>query len=727
MIDILRSLGRTVRRPVTTTRELTAFIRRGVKAWLRRRRRARLGKKSILNRKAMAFLLMLALLLGAFAGAWAFLSPDPAGRAITMDELIALAGERRIVEATFRDEDAHLVGRFTTPQPGPAAGGMVSGTVGGAGEFWVPYPKSDSMTATMLGMLTQTGAQVSVDPQTSKAQVRVAATFLPLMILATLFGLLFTVGKSGGGAIGEVTTLGTMGKGTLRSGRLRRGRLRRGQVAPVTFADVAGADEAVAELKEVRDYLVDPERYEQIGAQPPKGVLLVGSPGVGKTLIAKAVAGEVGVPFFSVAGAEFVESLVGGGAARIRDLFARVRAAAPAVVFIDELDAAGRKRTAGGGAGGSDEREQALNQLLVEMDGFEATAGIVVMAATNRLDILDPALMRPGRFDRHVTIERPDLIGRTQILELHARNKPVSPELDFGLVARRTPGFSGADLANVVNEAALLAVRQDKPEIDVPDVEEAIQRVLTGAGRKARMLTPQERKRVAYHESGHVIVSAATGRFDDVHRVSILAQGRSTASTTGSHGGDASILTQGQLQSKLVALLGGVSAEQLKFHEPSTGGEQDLAQATDLARDMIARYGMSPQLGKVRLLTRDADEFLDADIPFATISGQTQHDVDVEVRRLLEEAEAEATRILTQHGETLERLAARLEAEETLEGPDLEAVLSGVRPEVELFGGLVSAGDRPAPSSTSPSSTSPSSTSPSSTGPSSTGAAGSEG
>jgi cell division protease FtsH len=689
---------------------------------MRRRRRARLTKQKRLNRRALVFVVTLVALLSGFAWSLSYLQPAPTGRALSIDQLSALASEHRVVSAVFGDEDALLSGTFlcsapakataehaapekaaTSPlgspvAPGPScrartlAGAESKAAAGVTSEpneqFWLPYPKSDSTTSVLLAMLTEAGARVSVDPQTPKAQVRVVATFLlPLMILANLFGLLFTVGKGGGSAIGEVTNFGTM----------RKGKLRRGQAPPVTFADVAGADEALDELKEVRDYLADPDRYDQIGAQPPKGVLLVGSPGVGKTLLAKAVAGEVGVPFFSVAGAEFVESLVGVGAARIRDLFQRVRASAPAVVFIDELDAAGRKRAAGGGSGGTDEREQTLNQLLVEMDGFEVSSGIVIMAATNRPDILDPALLRPGRFDRHVTIERPDLLGRTEILELHARNKPVAADVDFGLVARRTPGFSGADLANVVNEAALLAVRQGKPEVEMTDLEEAIQRSLTGAGRKGRMLSPEERKRVAYHEGGHVIVAAAIGRLEQVHRVSILTQGRNAGSTVMAGEGDASIFSRTHLRSKLVTLLGGVAAEELIFDEPSTGSEKDLEAATDLARDMVARYGMSPRLGRMRLLAKDVDEFLDADIPFAAISGQTQHDVDAEVRRLLDEAEQEATALLTTHHQTLDLLASRLETEETLEGPDLEALLTMVRPEVELFGGLATSQNGSAP------------------------------
>ncbi|MDQ3878695.1 MAG: AAA family ATPase, partial [Actinomycetota bacterium] len=325
------------------------------------------------------------------------------------------------------------------------------------------------------------------------------------MILANLFALLFTAGKGGSSGIGDVLMFGSIGKGSDK-------RRKKGLAAAVGFGDVAGADEAVAELKEVVDYLKDPERYEEIGATPPKGVLLFGPPGCGKTLLAKAVAGEAGVPFFSVAGAEFVESLVGVGAARVRDLFARVRAVSPAIVFIDELDAAGRKRAQGGGSGGTDEREQTLNQILVEMDGFDVSAGMVVIGATNRPDILDPALLRPGRFDRHITVDQPDHVGRKLILELHARNRPMAPSVDFDYLARRTPGFSGADLANVINEAALLTVRDARGLVEMPELEEAIQRVLAGPKKKGRVLSPEEQIRAAYHETGHAVAAAAVGR-----------------------------------------------------------------------------------------------------------------------------------------------------------------------------------------------------------------------
>ena len=693
-------------------RSLSDRIRAKADAWLLHRRRARAAKRKMATRRVTIVLsLIVVLLLGGFAWSLNYLTPRAEGQEISIDELSALAEEKRIVSAVFRDEDNRLVGTYvavsTVPEPKPKrtrggdkakqdgaqdTGGQagdegkkakgdakgsgkskpepeeVSKAPLGAGEFWLTYPSSDAAFGVLSELVTTAGATVSVDPQTSKAVVRAVSTYLlPLMILAAFFGLLFTASRGGGSAIGEVMSFGSIGSK----------RQKRGFVAPVTFNDVGGAQEAVVELKEVVDYLTNPKRYEEIGAVPPKGVLLFGPPGCGKTLLAKAVAGEAGVPFFSVGGAEFVESLVGIGAARVRDLFRRVRAVAPAIVFIDELDAAGRRR-GGGEGGGSDEREQTLNQLLIEMDGFEISAGLVVIGATNRPDILDPALLRPGRFDRHITVDQPEAEGRKEILEIHARGKPLATSVDLTYIARRTPGFSGADLANVINEAALLSLRESKPHVETPELEEAVQRVLHGPKRRGRLLNDEEELRAAYHETGHAIVSAAVGKSDEVHRVTILARAKGLASVGLQRETDTWLLTRNQLFSQIVLSMAGIAAEEMILGEPSTGGEDDIEKATEVARDIVGRYGMSPALGRTRLMASDIDQYIGNDAGFSQLSTQTHEEFDQEVRRLINAAEVEARRILEANRKVLDEMARRLKEEETLEGQRLEDILSKI-------------------------------------------------
>jgi cell division protease FtsH len=601
---------------------------------------------------------------------------SPEGKQISVSQLAALAASGRVESATFLDEDSQVIAKIRSVDdattaaaadktaPVAASGPHVDGVPDGALTVRTAYPNNGSTTNSTIQLLQASGAKVSVDPQASQARLRIFTEFLlPVLILANLFGLLFVGKGSGGGAIGDVTNFGRVDDGSRTDG------------SNVTFADVGGADEAVTELAEVRDYLRDPAKYKALGAAPPKGVLLFGPPGTGKTLLARAVAGEAGVPFFSVAGAEFVESLVGVGAARIRDLFRRVRAVAPAIVFIDELDAAGRKRGSGGGGGGSDEREQTLNQLLVEMDGFETTSGIVVIAATNRPDILDPALMRPGRFDRHITVERPDAEGRERILKIHASKKPMSADVDLNRIAARTPGFTGADLASVVNESALLTIRRKGSTITMKEFEEAVVRVLEGPQRRGQVLTEEERRRAAYHEIGHVVVAATLGRHEDVHRVTVLGRGRTIAAATFADK-EATLLTRSALHTQLVATLGGIAAEELVFGEGSTGGEQDLEHATDLARDMVTKYGMSDEVGPVRLQVKAGEGFLGDDSALVDLSPETQRDVEEAVRGMITDAQQEATAILRSHRRELDALSARLDAEETLEDEVLQEALA---------------------------------------------------
>ncbi|RZU33525.1 cell division protease FtsH [Blastococcus saxobsidens] len=587
-----------------------------------------------------------ALLLLAFAGALAHLSADTPGREVTLDGLAELTADDDVARATFLDEDARIVG-----------------TTSGGERFWVAYPASDSATSMLLQELTGSGAEVSVDGQSSKAVVRIVATgLLPLMILAALFGLFFVGGRDGAS---DIRGFGTMG---------RRGG---GRATPpqVTFADVAGADEAVTELREVVEYLNHPERYAALGASPPKGVLLFGPPGTGKTLIARATAGEAGVPFFSVAGAEFVESLVGVGAARIRDLFATVRAVAPAIVFIDELDAAGRRR-GGAETGGSEEREQTLNQLLVELDGFAASSGIVVMGATNRPDILDPALLRPGRFDRHVTVDHPDRASREKILQVHSRGKPLGPDVDLPTLARRTPGFTGADLANVVNEAALLTIRAGRTLIGMPELVEAIERVLGGPQRRGRILGEEVRRRIAVHEAGHAVVATAMG--EEVHRVSVVARGSGLGAVSLTGGDEAVLLTAPEIADRLTVAMSGRAAEELVLGSASTGSEGDLERATGVARDMVTRYGMSPTVGRVRLTGTAADVFLGGGAATTEMSEALRRRVEEETARLVDLGFERAGDVLATHRAAVDALVGALLADESLEGPALERHLHAV-------------------------------------------------
>jgi cell division protease FtsH len=633
------------------------------------RRRRRPGVKA-------ALVGLLVALFALQAVALAYLSPTREGAELSIDELGALAMERRVVEARFLDEEAQVVGRFAQrplgegPVEDPGVFGLSidpGAAPEGEGSFRVSYARGGSTDALLLQALAQGGARVEVDPQPLRAAVRLLATvLLPLLILANLFGLLFLLARGGGGALGDIKSFGTLGKGGGNA------------VDPPSarFGDVAGADEAVAELEEVVAYLQDPDRYGAIGASAPKGVLLFGPPGTGKTLIARATAGEAGVPFFSVAGAEFVESLVGVGAARVRDLFARVREAAPAILFIDEIDAAGRRRGSGDASGGSDEREQTLNQLLVEIDGFDVASGIVVMGATNRPDILDPALLRPGRFDRHVTIDQPDVAGRERILEVHARGKPMSPEVDLTLIARRTPGFTGADLANVINEAALLAIRGGRSAIGMPDLTEAVQRVLSGPQRRGRLLTDLERRRIATHEAGHAILAASSGHAEDVQRLSVVARGTGLGSVQLGSDRDAVLFTRSQLQDQLATALSGRAAEELVFGEPSTGSDADLEQATNLARDLVARHGMSDRLGRLRLMAPESDLYLGGASGLDRLSGLLHQELDAEMRRFVDAAFATASEVLEANRGLLDRLVERLLVEETLEGAELQDLLA---------------------------------------------------
>jgi cell division protease FtsH len=457
-----------------------------------------------------------------------------------------------------------------------------------------------------------------------------------------------------------------------------RAKLQDNDVPQNTFADVAGADEAIAELEEIKDFLASPAKYALLGAKIPKGVLLYGPPGTGKTLLARAVAGEANVPFYSISGSDFVEMFVGVGAARVRDLFAQAKANAPAIVFVDEIDAVGRQRGAGMG-GGHDEREQTLNQLLVEMDGFESGGQVILIAATNRPDVLDPALLRPGRFDRQIAVDRPDLKGREEILKVHAKTKPLSDEVELLNYARRTPGFTGADLANVLNEAALLAAREEKKVISNLQIDEAIDRVMAGPQRKSRIMSDDERRVTAYHEAGHALVAHALPHTDPVHKITIMPRGRALGYTMVLPDDDKYSTTRNQLLDQLAYSLGGRAAEELIFHDPSTGASNDIEKATALARAMVTQYGMTEAIGAIKLGTDASEPFMGRDYGHQRdYSENIAAKVDGEIRNLIENAHQEAFDILVENRATLDAMVLHLLEKETLNKEEIAAIFTKV-------------------------------------------------
>jgi cell division protease FtsH len=445
-----------------------------------------------------------------------------------------------------------------------------------------------------------------------------------------------------------------------------------------TFADVAGVDETLEELAEIKEFLENPAKFQQMGAKIPKGVLLYGPPGTGKTLLARAVAGEAGVPFYSISGSDFVEMFVGVGASRVRDLFEQAKANAPAIVFVDEIDAVGRQRGAGLG-GGHDEREQTLNQLLVEMDGFDVRGGVILIAATNRPDILDPALLRPGRFDRQIVVDRPDLEGRKAILRVHSRGKPIAPDADLDVIARRTPGFTGADLANVINEAALLSARSDRKQISMDLMEESIDRVMAGPERKSRVMSDREKKMIAYHEGGHALVGHALPFADPVHKITILARGRALGYTMSLPTEDKFLSTRSEMLDQLAQLLGGRAAEELVFHEPTTGASNDIEKATQIARNMVTQYGMSERLGARKFGTSDDNVFLGREMSHERdYSEQVASTIDEEVRRVIEQAHDVAWEVLVEYRDVLDNLVLELMDKETLQRHEVLEVFKSV-------------------------------------------------
>ena len=493
----------------------------------------------------------------------------------------------------------------------------------------------------------------------------VLLSFIPYIIIALFFFLLLSQMQGGGSRV--------MNFGKSKAKLITK------DTPKTTFGDVAGADEAIEELQEIKEFLQNPAKFQAIGAKIPKGVLLYGPPGTGKTLLARAVAGEAGVPFYSISGSDFVEMFVGVGASRVRDLFEQAKSNAPAIVFVDEIDAVGRHRGAGLG-GGHDEREQTLNQMLVELDGFDTKGGVIVIAATNRPDILDPALLRPGRFDRQIMVGQPDLIGRKGILRVHARGKPIAPDADLDVIARRTPGFTGADLANVINEAALLTARANGKQINMAAMEEAIDRVMAGPQRKNAILSEKERKIIAYHEGGHALVGHAMPNADPVHKITIIPRGRALGYTQSLPTEDKVLVTRAEMRDQLAMLLGGRTAEELVFHEPTTGAANDIEKASEVARGMVTQYGMSERLGARKFGSGDSEPFLGMERSHGRdYSEEIASAIDEEVRGLLEFAHDEAWSVLVEYRDVLDNLVLQLLDKETLSRKEVLEVFATVQ------------------------------------------------
>ena len=569
---------------------------------------------------------------------------------LTTNEFVTAVKEDRVKEVTFKVEDLSLRGKFF-----PNAEAKESGAIS---DFHSTYVSADNLDDLMA---KHTDIKFAIDTTTSELWETLLISVLPtvLMIGIVVYFMNQMQGQNGR---------------ALNFGRAKA-RTDEGKLPDVKFKDVAGIDEVVEELEEVRDFLAEPERFQRMGAKIPRGVLLMGPPGTGKTLLAKAVAGEAGVPFFSISGSDFVEMFVGVGASRVRDLFKQAKEASPSIIFIDEIDAVGRQRGAGLG-GGHDEREQTLNQLLVEMDGFEDNTAVILVAATNRPDILDPALLRPGRFDRQVTVDRPDVAGREQILRVHSENKPLANEIDFSALAKLTPGFTGADLANLMNEAALLAARRHKSAISMEEIEEAMERVVAGPEKKSRIMTERERRTIAYHECGHALVGHVLENSDPVHKISIISRGRALGYTLQLPEEDHFLETRDGMLDQIAVLLGGRTAEELFCDDITTGASNDLERATKIAREMVTRYGMSAELGAQVFGEAQHEVFLGRDwANHNDLAAETAKRIDDEVERIMRTAHQRATTVLDERREQMHTMARVLLERETVEGDVVKALL----------------------------------------------------
>jgi cell division protease FtsH len=537
----------------------------------------------------------------------------------------------------------------------------ITGDLADGGRYEIALPTGT--VPDMAEYLESNSVEYSANPQQGSVLLSVLFQFLPIILIIGFFFFLMQQMQGGGNRVMS------FGKS--------KARLVTKDQPKITFSDVAGLDEAIEELQEIKEFLEAPQKFQAMGAKIPKGVLLFGPPGTGKTLLARAVAGEAGVPYFSISGSDFVEMFVGVGASRVRDLFEQAKANAPSIVFMDEIDAVGRHRGAGLG-GGHDEREQTLNQLLVEMDGFDVKGGVILIAATNRPDILDPALLRPGRFDRQIVVDRPDLTGRVGILKVHTRGKPLSKHIDIEVLARRTPGFTGADLANVVNEAALLSARFNKTEIGMDELEEAIDRVLAGPQRRSRIISDREKKVIAYHEAGHALVSHALPNTDPVHKVSIVSRGRALGYTLTLPTEDRFLVSRSEMIDELAMLLGGRVAEEVVFDEVTTGASDDIMRCTKIAKQMVTQYGMS-SLGPLALGENEGQPFLGRDFGHVKdYSDEVAAKIDAEIHRLVEEAHKEARDIVTRHRDKLDALVDVLIEKESVDKEEVAEIFAEV-------------------------------------------------
>ena len=585
---------------------------------------------------------------GAFGGV-----PESDVDQLATSEFVAAVREKRVAEVTYKVSAGTVRGTYWEDAKDIGDEDELS-------EFSSTYVGSDSLDELMA---TRPDTTYRIDTTSSGLVGDILMTLVPTLIIAAL---MIYVLRQMQAQNGQAMQFGKTKAKTTEGTRPKR-----------KFSDVAGIDEAVEELKEVRDFLAEPERFRRMGAKIPRGVLLVGPPGTGKTLLAKAVAGEAGVPFFSISGSDFVEMFVGVGASRVRDLFKQAKAEAPCIIFIDEIDAVGRQRGAGLG-GGHDEREQTLNQLLVEMDGFEDNEAVILIAATNRPDILDPALLRPGRFDRQVTVDRPDVAGREKILKVHAEGKPLDADVDFTRLAQLTPGFTGADLANLMNEAALLAARRRRDTISFAEIEEAMERVIAGPERKSRVITDKERKTIAYHESGHALVGHVLDNADPVHKISIIARGQALGYTLQMPEEDRFLSTREEMLDQIATLLGGRTAEELFCGDITTGASNDLERATKIARQMVTRYGMSEELGTQVFGEAQHEVFLGRDYAqHQDYSAETAKRIDDEVERIMREAHERARQILEARRDQMDLMASVLLERETVEGEAVDALLEG--------------------------------------------------